>query len=91
MIEYAEYIRGEEKYRSRIAYNTVIKKLDPEGFYPVIAMRDDEDEFPLTDVLRLPKETKKIYPLPGVDPVERQLYIDEFVGYEVNIVKEVAE
>jgi hypothetical protein len=53
-------------------------------FYPIVPFRDDEDVFPVDEVVKLPKEKVLVCEEPGTEPVEKELYIDsEKWAYEV--------
>lgn len=85
MIAYTEYIEGKELYRDMISYASVFGKLDAEGFYPTIQMYDEDYDYPIAEILRLEKKACKIYSMPGYEPVTKELFIDQWMGYAIDI------
>ncbi len=87
MIEYGEYIRGRRQHASVINGAELFQErggLKPSVFYPMIPFRDDEESFPVAQVMRLPKVKAMVCERPGEEPEERMLYAVEDWAYEVN-------
>lgn len=85
MINYTEYIEGKERYRKMIASAPLFETLDAEGFYPTIPMYDEDYDYPIAEILRLEKRECKVYPLPGQEPVMKELFMDQWMGYTIEI------
>lgn len=91
MISYTEYIEGKESYRDMIASAPLFKTLDAEGFYPTIPMYLEDEDFPIAEILRLEKKNCKIYSFLGQKPVMKELFMDQWMGYAVDITDGVSE
>lgn len=60
----------------RIASSRLFTQKKQDCFYETTQMRDEEESFPLADVMRLPKKRVKVCMFPDTDPVEMELYVD---------------
>ena len=85
-IDYTEFIKGRADYADRINSSRVFSErggLKPDVFYPMVPMRDEEDEFPVSDVMELEKKMVKVCMRPGDEPEMRELYIEGDWAYEI--------
>jgi len=86
VIQYAEYVKGKKQYEEAILSSEIYQKLGglrSDVFYPMIPFRDEEDMFPVAEVLELPQESVLVCYEPGTEPVEKKLYIEANWAYEV--------
>lgn len=87
MIQYAEYVKGKVQYAEAISNSRIIAErfggLKPEVFYPMVPFRDEEDVFPVTDVVQLPFKTVTVCVEVGEEPIQKGLYIEGDWGFEV--------
>lgn len=91
MIKYTEYIEGKEQYRAMIGGAPLFKTLDAEGFYPTVAMWDEDDDFPIAEILRYEKKVCKVYSMPGYEPVMKELFMDQWMAYAIDITNGAEE
>lgn len=88
MTQYVEYIKGKKQYYEAIMNAQIIDKqnggLKPHVFYPMVAARDDDDIFPVADVVQLPKENVLVCDDAGT-PDLKELYVEGDWAYEVII------
>lgn len=92
MITYKEFVRGVPRLYFRIASSRLFARKRQDCFYETVQLRDDEESFPLADVMRLPKEIVKVCMVPDAEPVELELHVDSGdYAYAVEVTSGIPE
>ena len=85
MIDVLEYIQGKPEYQNRIAMLPMYSEIESESFYPVVAIRDDDDNIDIGEIMDLEKRLCKVYSSFQSEPIMKMLYMDDFIGYEIKV------